>query len=79
MSCSVTPSATSRDLKNINSNKWRDAAAACPTARNSSERYLVDEPSLLQLTAELGGQLADPLKTTIVLNQRCMTAWIIYY
>jgi tellurite methyltransferase len=23
----------------------------------------------------LGGQLADPLKTTIVQDQRCMTTW----
>ena len=44
---------------------------------DGSERYLVDEALLLRLTAELGGQLADPLKTTIVQNQRCMTTWII--
>jgi SAM-dependent methyltransferase len=44
---------------------------------DGSERYLVDEDLLLQLTAELGGQLADPLKTTIVQNQRCMTTWIV--
>jgi SAM-dependent methyltransferase len=44
---------------------------------DGSERYLVDEPLLLRLTAELRGQLADPLKTTIVQNQRCMTTWIV--
>jgi hypothetical protein len=44
---------------------------------DGSERYLVDEALLLRLTAELGGQLADPLKTTIVQNQRCMTTWIV--
>ena len=44
---------------------------------DGSERYLVDEALLLRLTAELGGQLADPLKTTIVQNQRCMTTWIL--
>lgn len=43
---------------------------------DGSERYLVDEALLLRFTAELGGQLADPLKTTIVQNQRCMTTWI---
>jgi SAM-dependent methyltransferase len=43
---------------------------------DGSERYLVDEPLLLRLTAELGGKLSDPLKTTIVQNQRCMTTWI---
>jgi tellurite methyltransferase len=44
---------------------------------DGSERYLVDETLLLQLTAELGGQLADPLKTTVVQNQRCMTTWVL--
>jgi tellurite methyltransferase len=44
---------------------------------DGSERYLVDEPLLANLTEELGGQLADPLKTTIVQNQRCMTTWIV--
>ena len=29
------------------------------------------------LAAELGGQLADPLKTTVVQNQRCMTTWVV--
>ena len=44
---------------------------------DGSERYLVDETLLLRFTAELGGQLADPLKTTIVQNQRCMTTWVV--
>jgi tellurite methyltransferase len=44
---------------------------------DGSERYLVDEAILLRFTAELGGQLADPLKTTVVQNQRCMTTWIV--
>jgi len=43
---------------------------------DGSERYLVDEELLLRFTSELGGQLADPLKTTVVQNQRCMTTWI---
>jgi tellurite methyltransferase len=42
---------------------------------DGSERYLVDEPLLNSLAAELGGQLADPLKTTVVQNQRSMTTW----
>jgi SAM-dependent methyltransferase len=41
------------------------------------ERYLVDEVLLLSLTRELGGQLLDPLKTTVVQNQRCMTTWVV--
>ena len=44
---------------------------------DGSERYLVDEALLLRYTAELDGQLADPLKTTIVQDQRCMTTWIV--
>ncbi len=44
---------------------------------DGSERYLVDEALLVSLTEKLGGQLADPLKTTIVQNQRCMTTWVV--
>jgi tellurite methyltransferase len=44
---------------------------------DGSERYLVDEDLLLRFTAELGGQMADPLKTTVVQNQRSMTTWIV--
>jgi len=43
---------------------------------DGSERYLVDEALLMNLTEELGGQLLDPLKTTVVQNQRCMTTWV---
>jgi tellurite methyltransferase len=44
---------------------------------DSTERYLVDEQMLLDLTESLGGELADPLKTTVVQNQRCMTTWVL--
>lgn len=44
---------------------------------DGSERFLVDEPKLVQLTSELGGQLLDPIKTTVVQNQRCMTTWVV--
>lgn len=44
---------------------------------DGSERYLVDEPMLLSLTRELGGTLIDPLKTTVVQDQRCMTTWVV--
>jgi tellurite methyltransferase len=43
---------------------------------DGSERYLVDEERLMSTTARLGGVLLDPLKTTIVQNQRCMTTWV---
>jgi hypothetical protein len=45
---------------------------------DSTERYLVDEPMLVELTESLGGELADPLKTTIVQNQRAMTTWVLW-
>ena len=44
---------------------------------DGSERYLVDEPLLTQLTRDLGGELLDPLKTTVVQNQRSMTTWVL--
>jgi hypothetical protein len=44
---------------------------------DGSERYLVDESMLLALTNELGGELLDPLKTTVVQNQRSMTTWVV--
>jgi tellurite methyltransferase len=43
---------------------------------DGSERYLVDEARLLDLTARLRGTLLDPLKTTIVHGQRAMTTWV---
>lgn len=47
------------------------------TLPDGSERYLVDEALLLSLTARLGGRLLDPLKTTVVQDQRCMTTWVV--
>jgi len=44
---------------------------------DGSERYLVDEALLVSLTRELDGRLEDPLKTTVVQNQRCMTTWVV--
>jgi hypothetical protein len=44
---------------------------------DGTERYLVDEALLLQWTSELGAQLVDPIKTTVVQNLRCMTTWIL--
>jgi tellurite methyltransferase len=43
---------------------------------DGSERYLVDAALLMELTARLGGELIDPLKTTVVQDQRCMTTWV---
>ena len=44
---------------------------------DGSERFLVDEAMLMSLTHELGGRLLDPLKTTVVQHQRCMTTWVL--
>jgi len=44
---------------------------------DGSERYLVDEVLLDSITERLGVELADPLKTTIVHNQRSMTTWVL--
>lgn len=43
---------------------------------DGSERYLVDE-SLLGFLTEQMGELADPLKTTVVQNMRAMTTWVV--
>jgi len=45
---------------------------------DGSDRFLVDEAMLLSLGKELGGTLADPIKTTNVQNLRCMTTWCLF-
>lgn len=40
---------------------------------DGSTRYLVNQNTLLNYTAELGAQLFEPIKTTNVQNLRCMT------
>jgi tellurite methyltransferase len=44
---------------------------------DGSERYLVNEETLMRFTSMLGGRLVDPLKTTVVQDQRCMTTWVL--
>ena len=44
---------------------------------DGSERYLADEALLADLAERLGAHLADPLKTTVVQNQRSMTTWVL--
>jgi tellurite methyltransferase len=44
---------------------------------DGSERYLVDEALLTQVTKDLRGRMIDPLKTTLVQNERCMTTWLV--
>ena len=44
---------------------------------DGSERFIVDERMLMAWTAQAGGQLLDPIKTTVVQAQRCMTTWCV--
>ena len=44
---------------------------------DGSERFVVDQSTLLAWTSRLGGRLADPLKTTNVQDMRCMTTWVV--
>jgi SAM-dependent methyltransferase len=56
------------------------SVGACPRRHrlpDGTERYLVDEALLVRLTRELGGRLLDPLKTTVVQDQRSMTTWVV--
>ena len=44
---------------------------------DGSDRFVVDERLLLDVTYELGATLLDPIKTTNVQNQRAMTTWVL--
>lgn len=44
---------------------------------DGSERFLVSESQLVDLTARLGGRLVDPIKSTVVQDMRCMATWIV--
>ena len=44
---------------------------------DGTERFLVDEKTLIDLAAKLGGALIEPIKTTNVQNLRCMTTWVV--
>ena len=44
---------------------------------DGTDRYLVDEALLMHRTRLLGGRLLDPIKTTVVQNQRSMTTWVV--
>lgn len=44
---------------------------------HGAEWLLVDEALLMELTRALDGEFVDPLKTTVVQGQRCMTTWVV--
>jgi len=43
---------------------------------DGSDRFLVDEAMLHRVTAALGGEFIEPIKTTVVENMRAMTTWV---
>jgi tellurite methyltransferase len=43
---------------------------------DGSDRYLVDAATIEAWTERLGGALLDPIKTTVVQDQRSMTTWV---
>jgi SAM-dependent methyltransferase len=47
------------------------------TLPDGSDRFLVDEAMLLQATRTLGGELLDPIKTTVVHGRRSMMTWVL--
>ena len=53
------------------------AAAGRVLLPDGSERFVVDEATIMRLTDEIGGRLLDPLKTTNVQNLRAMTTWVV--
>lgn len=44
---------------------------------DGTERYLVEAAMLASLTERLGGEMVEPLKTTVVHYQRSMTTWVL--
>jgi SAM-dependent methyltransferase len=44
---------------------------------DGSERYLVSAKRLMEMTRGMRGSLLDPLKTTVVQEQRSMTTWVV--
>lgn len=43
---------------------------------DGSDRFLVDAAAIETWTSTLGGTLLDPIKTTVVHQQRSMTTWV---
>ena len=44
---------------------------------DGATRFLVDHEHLLNVTRDLGGSLLDPLKSTVVHEQRSMGTWVV--
>jgi SAM-dependent methyltransferase len=44
---------------------------------DGSERFLVSEDRLSELTVTLRGELVEPIKSTVVQGRRCMATWVV--
>jgi len=44
---------------------------------DGAERYMLDETLFNSIAERLGGELVEPLKTTLVQNQRAMSTWVL--
>ena len=44
---------------------------------DGSDRFLVNAEMLRRVTAALGGEFLEPIKTTVVENRRAMTTWVV--
>ncbi|MEO7970638.1 MAG: class I SAM-dependent methyltransferase [bacterium] len=44
---------------------------------DGSDRFLADEAMLKRVTAAVGGEFIEPIKTTVVENLRAMTTWVV--
>jgi len=45
---------------------------------DGAERYLVDAALLGSMAERIGGELAEPVKTSVVQDQRAMTTWVLH-
>jgi len=43
---------------------------------DGAERYMLDEALFQSIAERIGGEFVEPLKTTVVQNQRAMTTWV---
>ena len=59
------------------SDALRPHPTGCFILPDGTRRFLVDEQTLMRWTEEIGGDLLDPLKTTVVQDQRSMTTWVV--
>jgi SAM-dependent methyltransferase len=44
---------------------------------DGSDRFLVDEQMLMEVTASLDGEFIEPIKSVVVQNMRSMTTWCV--